>query len=132
MRYAVPWLMTGAAIVAPYGGAHAQFTVPAPQATAPTGAELFASQCGTCHSAKANDAPRQGPNLFGVFGRKAGSFPGYRYSPGFAQADFVWDAAHLDAWLTKPQNVIKGAVMAYQQPNAATRKTIIVWLQEQH
>ncbi|HEY2132948.1 MAG TPA: c-type cytochrome [Acetobacteraceae bacterium] len=132
MRYVEPWLMTGAAIVAPYGGADAQFTVPAPQAVAPTGAELFANQCGTCHSAKPNDTPRQGPNLFGVFGRKAGSFPGFHYSPGFAQADFVWDEVHLDAWLTKPQNVIKGAVMAYQQPDATNRKTIIVWLREQH
>ena len=132
MRYAVPWLMTGAAILAPHGGAHAQFTVPAPQEVAPTGAELFANQCGTCHSAKAGNAPRQGPNLFGVYGRKAGSLAGYNYSPGFTQADFVWDGAHLDAWITKPQNVIKGAVMLYQQPNPATRKAIIDWLREQH
>jgi cytochrome c len=132
MRYAVPLLMTGAAIFAAHGGAYAQFTVPARQTVAPTGAELFASQCGTCHSVKPNDAPRQGPNLFGVFGRKAGSFPGFHYSPGFAQADFVWDEAHLEAWLTKPQDVIKGVAMAYQQPNPATRKAIIAWLQEQH
>jgi cytochrome c len=132
MRDAVPWLVTGAVIFAAHGGAYAQFTVPTPQAAAPSPAELFASQCGTCHSAKVGDAPRQGPNLFGVFGRKAGSFPGFKYSPGFAQADFVWDDAHLDAWLTRPQNVIRGAVMAYQQPNATTRKTIILWLREQH
>jgi cytochrome c len=132
MRYAVPWLMTGAAIIALHGQTYAQFTVPTPQAVAPSAAELFANQCGTCHSAKANDTPRQGPDLFGIFGRKAGSVTGFHYSPGFAQADFVWDAPHLDAWLTRPQNVIKGSVMAYQQPNATTRKTIIDWLREQH
>jgi cytochrome c len=36
------------------------------------------------------------PNLFGVFGRKAGSVPDFKYSPSFAQADFIWDEAHLD------------------------------------
>jgi cytochrome c len=70
--------------------------------------------------------------LGGVFGRRAGSVPGFKYSPGFANADFDWDSAHLDAWLTKPQAVIPGAVMAYSQANPATRHSIIDWLKEQH
>jgi cytochrome c2 len=71
--------------------ARAQFTVPAQQAAKPDPAELFVNQCGTCHSVKPNDTPRQGPNLFGVFGRKARSVPGFTYSPGFARAKFSWD-----------------------------------------
>ncbi len=111
--------------------AHAQMPMPS-VATAPNGESLFRNQCGTCHTLSAQDPIRQGPPLGNVFGRKAGSVPGFKYSAGFANADFVWDADRLDAWLTKPQAVIPGAVMAYSQANANTRKAIIGWLQGQH
>jgi cytochrome c len=132
MRSSVPWIVAGAVLFAPPGIGRAQFSVPAQQVGKPGPAAQFLSQCSTCHSVKPNDKPRQGPNLFGVFGRKAGSVPDFKYSPGFAQADFVWDEAHLDAYLTMPQNVIKGGVMAYRQANAETRRTIIDWLRDQH
>jgi cytochrome c len=95
-------------------------------------ASLFANQCGTCHTVERNAPPRQGPNLAGVYLRKPGTLPGFHYSPGFAQAQFVWDDAHLDAWLADPQTLIPGAVMAYRQANPATRTSIIAWLKEQH
>ena len=117
--------------VVPVTSARAQFTVPQ-TASAPDPATVFVNQCGTCHSAKQVDTPRQGPNLFGVIGRPAGTLQGFKYSPGFAQADFAWDEARLDAYLANPQTVIKGGVMAYRQANATTRKTIIAWLKEQH
>jgi cytochrome c len=110
--------------------AWAQFPLPPP--SAPDPAALFRNQCGTCHVLAAGGPARQGPPLGGVVGRKAGSVPGFKYSSGFTTADFTWDAARLDAWLTNPQAVIPGAVMAYRQANAATRKTIIDWLKEQH
>jgi cytochrome c len=111
--------------------AQAQFQLPAP--SAPPGPDtLFRTQCGTCHVLSAKDGPRQGPPLGGVFGRKAGSASGFKYSAGFADVAFAWDAPHLDAWLTNPQAVIPGAVMAYRQANPATRHTIIDWLKEQH
>ena len=52
------------------------------QTEAPDGAKLFARQCGTCHSLVAGEA-RQGPNLASVYGRKAGTVPNFKYSPGF-------------------------------------------------
>jgi cytochrome c len=109
----------------------AQFSVPGP-AAAPSPDALFRNQCGTCHTLSAAEPLRQGPPLGGVFGRKAGSVVGFKYSAGFAKADFTWDAQHLDAWLTHPQAVIPGAVMGYRQANPATRKAIIDWLKEQH
>jgi cytochrome c len=111
--------------------AHALFTLPAPSPP-PDGATLFQNQCGTCHTSSAAEPIRQGPPLGGVYGRPAGSVPNFKYSPGFATAHFTWDAQHLDAWLTNPQAVIPGAVMAYRQANPATRKQIIDWLKDQH
>jgi cytochrome c len=113
-------------------GAWAQMPFNVPAAAPPDGAKLFANQCGTCHTVERGAAPRQGPNLAGVVGRRAGSLPGFTYSPGFAKADFTWDDAHLDAWLTNPQAMLPGVVMLYRQNNPNIRKAIIVWLKDQH
>jgi len=102
-----------------------------PTAANPTGADLFKQQCAACHSLNAGDAPRQGPPLAGVYGRKPGSLASFRYSPGYAKADFTWDEEHLDTYLTDPQSVIPDAIMLYKQKNAAVRKAIISFLKEQ-
>jgi cytochrome c len=113
------------------GGASIHAQMPLPSAAKPSGAELFAQQCATCHSLSPADAPRQGPALAGIYGRKAGSVAGFHYSPGYGEAGFVWDEAHLDSYLTDPQAVIPGAVMLYKQKNADVRKAIIAFLKEQ-
>jgi cytochrome c len=123
----------GVTILCVAAGPSARAQFPLPQATkAPSPETLFRNQCGTCHTLSAKELPRQGPPLGGVFGRKAGTVPDFKYSAGFTSADFDWDAQHLDAWLTKPQALIPGAVMAYSQASPATRHSIIDWLREQH
>ena len=109
----------------------AQFTLPAAPASVDP-ATLFSRQCGTCHVADKAGGQRQGPNLWGVVGRRAGTLPGFTYSPGFAASDIVWQEATLDAYLTNPQAIISTSVMAYRQADAGTRKTIIDWLKKQH
>jgi cytochrome c len=104
--------------------------VPLPVAKPPDGATLFKQQCATCHTIDRSEPVRQGPPLFKVIGRAAGKVDGFRYSAGFAKADFVWDDARLDAWLANPQEVIPGTIMAYRQSKAETRATIIAYLKE--
>lgn len=111
--------------------AHAQFPLPA-AGSGPSPETMFKNQCGTCHTLSAQEPPRQGPPLGGIVGRKAGTVAAFKYSAGFADADFSWDAQRLDAWLTRPQAVIPGSVMAYTQANPVTRRNIIDWLKEQH
>ena len=121
--------LVGAAVAT---AARAQFTLPVPVApAAPAGpAAVFATQCGTCHSLNPDDQ-RVGPTLRGVIGRHAGTLPGFSYSSGFAEADWVWDAARLDAWLADPQAMIPGNVMTYRQDDPAIRHTVIAFLEEQ-
>ena len=117
-----------AGVLAPLA-ARAQMTLPAP---APMdAASLFRTQCGTCHTLDPAEPIRQGPPLKGVIGRHAGTFPGFPYSAGFAHADFAWDRARLDAWLTDPPSVIPGAVMLYHQRDPAKRQAIIGFLETQ-
>jgi cytochrome c len=103
----------------------------AAQSAAPDGAALFKQQCSACHALDPNAPPHQGPLLLGVYGRKAGTVPGFHYSEGFANADFAWDDAHLNAYLTNPQSVIPGAIMPYRQAKAPVRQAIIAYLKEQ-
>jgi cytochrome c len=99
-----------------------------PQAKPVNGAALFKQQCATCHTTDLSDPLRQGPPLVHIVGRQAGKFEGFSYSPALARADFSWDEARLDAWLTNPQDVIPGAIMPYRQPRPETRAAIIGYL----
>ena len=54
-----------------------------------------------------------GPSLAGLIGRKAGSEAGYNYSPALKQANIVWDAKTLDAYLSDPQKFIPGNKMPF-------------------
>ena len=101
-----------------------------PDAAVPDGAKLFKSQCATCHTLAASEPQRQGPTLAGIFGRKAGSIADFRYSAGFAKADWTWDAAHLDTWLANPQAMIPDAIMPYKQAKPEIRAAIIAYLKE--
>jgi cytochrome c len=104
--------------------------MPLPAAKPPDGATLFKQQCATCHTTNLSEPDRQGPSLFKIVGKPAGKADGFRYSAGFAKADFVWDDARLDVWLTNPQQIIPGAVMVYRQPKPETRAAIIAYLKE--
>jgi cytochrome c len=104
--------------------------MPLPTAKPPDGATLFKQQCATCHTSNESDPVRQGPSLFNVVGRRAGSMEGFKYSAGFAKADFVWDEARIDAWITNPQEMIPGSVMAYRQARPEVRAAIIAYLKE--
>ena len=106
--------------------------LPLPEAKPPDGLALFKQQCATCHTSNLTDPVRQGPSLFRIVGRRAGSIDSFHYSAGFAKADFTWDEARLDAWISNPQQMIPGTVMAYRQAKAEVRAAIIAYLKELH
>ena len=106
--------------------------MPLPAANPPDGPTLFKQQCATCHTNNLTDPIRQGPSLFDIVGRRAGSVDGFHYSAGFAKTDFVWDDARLDAWITNPQAMIPGSIMAYRQAKPEVRAAIIAYLKELH
>ena len=104
--------------------------MPLPAARPPDGTTLFKQQCATCHTTNLSDPTRQGPSLFKIVGRPAGKADGFRYSAGFAKADFVWDDTRLDAYLANPQAMVPGSIMAYRQSKPETRAAIIAYLKE--
>jgi cytochrome c len=95
------------------------------------GKNLTANHCAACHTFGKDEPAGQGPNLFGVLGRKAGSAPGFAYSAGFkkALADQTWDPKLMDRWLTDTQAVAPGSGMVYFQDDQAKRRKILAYLQ---
>ena len=94
------------------------------------GEKLFKSQCAACHSAASGEPNRQGPNLFGVLGRSAGTAPQQIYSDGFkkALAGKKWTPALLDKWLEDPQEVAPDSIMMYKQSDPEKREALIGYL----
>ena len=73
---------------------------------------LVFRKCQACHSMEPGKTIL-GPSLAGILGRKAGSDPGYSYSPAMKQANIVWDAKSLDAYLRDPQKLVPGNKMPF-------------------
>jgi nitrite reductase (NO-forming) len=73
---------------------------------------LVFRKCQACHSMEPGKTIL-GPTLAGILGRKAGSDPGYSYSPAMKQANIVWDAKSLDAYLRDPQKLVPGNKMPF-------------------
>jgi cytochrome c len=76
------------------------------------GASVF-QRCAICHSNTKGAPARIGPNLFGVVGRKAGTFAQFSYSAAMKKAGFVWTADKIAAYAQHPQIVVPGNRMAF-------------------
>jgi cytochrome c len=90
------------------------------------GAKVY-QDCMLCHSLDKNEI---GPQHRGVFGRKAGSVPGYDYSAALKTADIVWNETTLDKWLSDPQAFVPGTKMLFSLDDAQDRADVIAFLKE--
>jgi cytochrome c2 len=70
---------------------------------------------------------REGPRLGGVYGRKAGSVPGFDYSDGLKNSGMTWSDATLEKWLSGPDTVVPDAKMDFYVPKAQERQDLIAY-----
>lgn len=93
------------------------------------GANIFAEECGDCHSLTSGKN-KKGPSLNGVLGRKAGSIGEFSgYSDAMRQAGIVWSPEKIDAYIAQPRKVVPGGKMKYDGlDDAGARSDVIAYL----
>ena len=113
-----------AALFAPF-----LFVLPvAADGDAASGESLF-RRCAACHSIEEGGRAKQGPNLFGVYGRTAGTSQGFdRYSDGVASSGMVWSDESLSQWLQGPAQFIDGAKMPFRLSDEQDIADVIAYL----
>lgn len=87
--------------------------------------ELFEKRCGGCH---ALDRDKEGPQLHGVFGRKAGSLESFQYSDALKKSKIVWTEETLEQWLTDTEKLVPDNDMTFHVEKGEERRAIIAYL----
>lgn len=91
------------------------------------GERQFQRKCSICHALGPDGERRAGPSLHGVFGRPAGSVPGYLYSGTLRDADLVWSEKTIDALFdVGPDHYVPGSKMPQQRITAPQDRNDLV------
>ena len=88
--------------------------------------------CRSCHTTPEGGADMTGPNLWGIFGRKAGGKADFSYSDDLKNAPWTWDADRINKWIENPRAVLPATKMTFvgmQDPN--DRRDVIAFLKTQ-
>jgi len=109
-------------------------STPKPQTTLTAierGAQVY-RKCRTCHTLGEGEPHKVGPNLWAIFGAKAGAREDFNYSKAMAASDITWSDETMDAYLLKPSQFIKGGRMSFvglKKPE--DRAAVIAYLREE-
>ncbi|MBD3677793.1 MAG: c-type cytochrome [Rhodobacteraceae bacterium] len=80
------------------------------------GERQFLRKCSICHTLGPDGERRAGPSLHRVFGREAGSLPGYSYSPAMQESNIVWTEETIDKLFDLgPDHYTPGSKMPMQR-----------------
>ena len=94
------------------------------------GQKLF-KKCVHCHSYKKQQGHRIGPNLYGLFGRKAGAIDDYDYSEAWKNAKFLWTDKTLDTYLISPHKMIPNNRMPFDGLSRSDdRRALIIYMRK--
>ncbi len=93
----------------------------------PAAGEKIFSKCKVCHSITAEDGTviqkggKVGPNLYGVIGRQAGTYPDFKYGESIVAAGaagLTWDEEKISQYDPDPAAFLKSVL---NDPNAKSK-----------
>ncbi len=123
-------LITAAAVIVA-ATATAASPAAAQSGEAAKGQRVFNTQCKSCHTVEKDGAQVTGPNLHGLFGRKAGISAGYAYSDAMKNSGIVWDETTLADYNRDPKGKVPGTKMLYNGvKNAGQLADLVAYLKE--
>lgn len=76
------------------------------------GASLY-KRCRTCHTLDKDGRHKAGPNLYGMYGAKAGAKEGFRYSKAMKESGLEWNDENLAAYIQRPAKFLPGGAMQF-------------------
>src|SRR6516165_2544846 len=91
------------------------------------GKEIYQAQCSACHSNQPG-VNGIGPSLAGLAGRKAGSLPGFHFTPALQGSGLTWNADTFIQFLADPSKLVPGTAMTVTVPNATGRANLFAYL----
>ena len=98
------------------------------------GEQVF-RQCKVCHAVGPGAKAGVGPEQNNLIGSKAGSRPGYNYSPAMKKAGeggLVWTEENLNKYLENPKGLVPGTKMIFPGlKNPKDREDVIAYLKTQ-
>ncbi|MGN6365714.1 c-type cytochrome [Asticcacaulis taihuensis] len=110
---------------APAFAAHAAPAIDTAQLAA--GEKVFA-QCKACHAIEKGKADGVGPNLYGVYGSKAGTHSAtFKYSAAMKASGQTWNDATLNSFLLAPMKAVPGTKMTYGGVKDDTKRAALVY-----
>ena len=95
------------------------------------GQRVFNQQCRACHTLEKDGAQTAGPNLHGVFGRKAGTAAGYEFSVAMKKSGIVWDETTMTDYNRDPKAKVPGTKMVFNGvKNAGQLADLMAYLKQ--
>lgn len=121
-RFAIPAALATILVLSSGSTAHAQGD--------PKRGEKIFEECRACHAVE-RGVDGVGPDLHGVFGRRAGALENFRYSPALKRSGITWTTQALDGYVADPQKAVPTNRMPYAgMSDARDRADLIEYMRE--
>ncbi len=91
---------------------------------ATAGAKVF-NRCKQCHVLEPGQN-RQGPSLYGILGRTAGTIEGFNYSKANSESGIVWTSEIMFEYLENPRKYMPGTRMAFVGLRQAQQRADVI------